>query len=143
MPALNPTMALRDPPFRCSSEPHRGFFRAIGSNSSHWRCNASRGALRALPDLDGRANLVWLPSLGPHAHMHERFAVTLSAHLARSWHCTWWPLGRSALRRRPPFAQRFALIFDCFSLTQQLGQPGRSRCAMECFQGIAARTFAE
>jgi hypothetical protein len=32
---------------------------------------------RTLGDLDARANLGWLPPLGPHADMHERFAVTL------------------------------------------------------------------
>jgi hypothetical protein len=31
-----------------------------------------------LADLDARANLAWLPPLGPHADMHERFAVTLA-----------------------------------------------------------------
>lgn len=31
-----------------------------------------------LGDLDARANLDWLPPLGPHADMQERFAVTLT-----------------------------------------------------------------
>lgn len=34
--------------------------------------------LLTLADLDARANLGWLPPLGPHANMHERFAVTLT-----------------------------------------------------------------
>ena len=62
-----------------------------------------------LADLDARANLDWLPPLGPHADMHERFAVTLAGRslsnqrrrtaffppLATTTLCITAPLGRT------------------------------------------------
>ena len=66
-----------------------------------------------LADLDARANLDWLPPLGPHAQMHERFAVTLA--------------GRSLSnqRRRTAFFPPLATTTLC--ITAPSAGPGQHR----------------
>jgi hypothetical protein len=84
------------PPLRCGRSSDQGPRGAGGASMStphpclhlkypccfprHWpkRRPLAQQSLRLTPaDLAGRANLDWLPPLGPHADMHERFAVTL------------------------------------------------------------------
>ncbi len=64
------------PPVHLKSPPVPPALLAKASSTS---AGAPVGSLHlTLADLDARANLDWLPPLGPHADMHERFAVTLA-----------------------------------------------------------------
>ncbi len=101
----------------------------------HWpkRRPLAQQSLRLTPaDLAGRANLDWLPPLGPHADMHERFAVTLGRPVSGQ-SAPPDPMARPQAATTPTTRSHFPVLIAC--LLARLASPPLPLLPRACSHG--------